>query len=171
MKVSLIILAIISCCLVSFKPKKGMVVTGVAMIHSPYCGGAQPTAEMLKGNFQAYANTKFYVKSKINNSLKKGTVSSFITDSEGKFSFKIATPGNYYLYESGKMLSFAAFVKKHNKPSQFLSYVGDEKAKKAYSKPDAEIEIIVNKELLVIVRANCFSGVNPCLIYTGPPPP
>lgn len=163
---SLIIL-LSSCAL--FKSSKKNNVEGFIQIHKPYCGGAKPTPEMSKGTFEPYANATFYLKSSMNNSKREQTVAIIRTDEKGKFRSKIPV-GNYLLIHSDKVLSFNEFLKKHNKPQTNLEYIGEEEAKKNYLRADHEVQVTEAGIQTITYQSKCFTGLNPCLKYTGPKP-
>ena len=98
-----------SCAL--FKPKNTNPVKGTIEIHTPYCGGAKPTIEMAKGSLNPYANTVFFVKTHLNNKLKKHTVDQIKTDENGNFELSVPGEGTYFLMHEDKLRSFEEFVK------------------------------------------------------------
>ncbi|TNE56100.1 MAG: hypothetical protein EP338_00610 [Bacteroidetes bacterium] len=161
-------LSLVSCGI--FRSKNKLAVSGKIEIHHPYCGGAKPTQEMLKGTMEAYKNTSFLVKTQMNNHKKKGTIARFQTDETGAFSVHLPGPGTYFLIHEDKTLSFADFVSKYKVEKQHQSYVGDEMAKKAYEQADAQFEVQEGKDVQIVIRSRCFVGLNPLMKYTGPQP-
>lgn len=140
-------------------------------IHKPYCGGAKPTDVIGKGTTEPYANETFYLKSAMSNSKRDFTIKVLKTDDQGQVKFK-AAPGKYVLIHIDKTMSFENYLKKFNTPDEakFLTYVGDEAAKAQFSKADFEITLEAGKAISISYQSACFSGLNPCLKYTGPKP-
>jgi hypothetical protein len=149
--------------------KQGTQKTGKIVIHKPYCGGAKPTYEASLGTTVPYANAMFYVKTVMNNDIKKATVAKIITDASGEFKVKLK-PGTYILIHEYKTLSLSEFTNKYNKPVHFQEFVGEKEAKMEFERPDAEFTLNENNSIEITYNSKCFVGLNPLLKYTGPLP-
>ncbi|MFN5417470.1 MAG: hypothetical protein ACK5B9_10465 [Flavobacteriia bacterium] len=158
-----------SCAMFKSKNSKYQV-SGKIEIHKPYCGGAKPTPEIAKGEFEPYANATFYVKTQMNNDKKLETVLKFKTDSKGNYKFKIKK-GTYVVVHEDKMLSFEQYKEKYSKPvDQLLEYVGDKEAKEHYERLDFSIDVQGKKDFSYTYQTKCFCGMNPLMKYIGPKP-
>ena len=61
---------------------------------------------------------------------------------------------------------YVAHIKNSN--NKWYTYKGDSCLCKYMSTPDAEFEISKKTELKVIVKSRCYTGINPCIDYSGP---
>jgi hypothetical protein len=133
----------------------------------PYCGGAAPN-ESQQNNFSLLSNTDFLL---INlNSSEKTTVH---TDSSGYLTLKLE-PGHYGIQEIYKDCSFEEFMQRVERTSGNYFLEMDETCYKDWwKKLLGEFKILgdENLELKMSTSSACFTGTNPCLMYTGPDPP
>lgn len=166
----LLVLLYTNSCAVFKKIDNLVEITGKVEIHTPYCGGAKPTPEVEKGTLSPYANQLFYVKTVMNNDKGKLTVTTFKTDENGLFSFKVKK-GNYVILHEDKVLTFDAYKGKFSTTTErFLKYVGDEAAKQIYESADFALEANESKLMNFKYQSRCFSLMNPLLKYVGPLP-
>ena len=146
-----------------------------AHVHHPYCGGAQPTPEMLKGNLSPM-DTVFILKKKdkylvdyVTN--QKARPPLTILDENGKIEFKLKK-GEYLFFIKDKlMLNNNQFIKKYAKNDKWHVFKGNDCLLKWKTTPDKIIELDKDKSRKIILKSKCFVGLNPCLNYTGPLPP
>ena len=176
MKNILVIFAL-ALCINGFSQKTGglkpvrVTVNGKLMQTSSYCGGAQPSAEMLAEVQKPvpYANKVFYVRKGKVNSTKAEVITSFTTDANGEFSFVI-TPGTYSIIQEKQLKSLKSSDLKSNGDQ-----VVDAKCMKTWwTKPFYLLE--VKTENVTIpdwsIHHPCFvKGDIPCISYNGPMPP
>ncbi|MBI2257293.1 MAG: hypothetical protein HYU67_00155 [Flavobacteriia bacterium] len=144
--------------------------SGQIFIHKPYCGGAKPTPEISAGFDRPFSNSKFFIKSEMNNDPKKNTLTKIKTDEEGRFEVNLPN-GKYFLIHENKTLDFEKFKEFYTKKGiTNTEYIGDKDAKIVYSQADFEIQISENEIIKIIYREKCFVGLNPLLKYIGPLP-
>jgi hypothetical protein len=163
-------LILLNSCFVLKAKNNKINVKGKIEIHKPYCGGAKPDEEMLKGVYEPYSNSVFYLKKVMNNDKNLETVLTFTTDENGFFEFK-TEKGYYVVIQEDKTLIFEKYVEKYGKSTnKFFQYIGDELARKEYERFDFEMEVSQKKEFNQVYKTRCFVGLNPLLRYDGPPP-
>lgn len=145
-------------------------VSGSVVQTFSYCGGAEPTDEMLAelATPQIYPGKKFHVIKGDTNTVKHEIVLNFTSDSAGKFSFQLA-PGRYSILLDEQ--SSAPDAKKYI--SQHITM--DEACyKKWWATPYCRLEVKNEniKDLKFSFHHRCFvPGDIPCLGYDGPLPP
>lgn len=142
-------------------------ITGIVKLHKPYCGGAYPPPDIAKGTFSAMQNTMLHIVKKGDTS--RTEVLSFKTDEKGYFKFKIKK-GSYYIFSDNKMLPFEEFYKKNSQQVGNSVSMGKDCYKKWYDTPDYKLEVAEDSKIEIIFHSSCFTGINPCLQYTGPWP-
>jgi hypothetical protein len=146
-------------------------VKGKLMQTTSYCGGVEPSAEMMKeyNTPKPYADKVFYVRKGKVNSTKAEVITSFTTDVNGEFSFQI-TPGTYSIIQAKQLKALKSADLKSGK-----NIVVDAKCMKAWwAKPYYLLE--VKTENITIpdwsIHHPCFvSGDIPCISYDGPMAP
>ena len=144
-------------------------VTGTVKTHHPYCGGASPTPEMERGSFSVVRNTEFHLVKKGDTS--RTSILKFKTDDKGHFEFEIEA-GEYSIFKYDKMLSFDDFYNAYSTPvGSFNVSVGIDCYREWYNKPDYKLNVSKDTNIEIIFYAGCFTGINPCVNYTGPCPP
>jgi hypothetical protein len=163
-------LIVASSCGLGKKKPVSFKVTGKIEVHKPYCGGARPNPDQLKGYFEAYPNTTFYIKKSMNNDPKLETVAQFTTDENGAFSIEIPA-GNYIGIHADKVLSFDDYVEKLGKTTdKFFEYIGEKDAKFQHQHIDFILDVQADKTFNYAYKSKCFTGLNPLIKYTGPKP-
>ena len=137
--------------------------------HSPYCGGAAPSQEMLNRLNQPMSNTTYNL---IN--LKTLEKTKVKTDSLGELHLDLGI-GSYAIQELYKDCSFPDFMKQDNsRIGMYIEDLGPECYKKWWQSYLGEFTVISideRQQLNMRESESCFTGKNPCLIYTGPYPP
>ncbi len=152
------------------KPPR-VTVKGKLMQTNSYCGGVEPSAEMLAEIQKPipYANKVFYVRKGKVNSTKAEVITSFTTDANGEFSFVI-TPGSYSIIQAKQLKALKSSDLK-SKDNQVV----DAKCMKAWwTKPYYLLEVKTENITLPewSIHHPCFvSGDIPCISYNGPMPP
>ncbi len=150
--------------------EQGKQVNGTVQIHKRYCGGAAPSPEQQRGYFKAMPAAEFFIQKGEANAPGQPTVGQFTTDEEGHFEVQLA-PGTYSVLQADKALSLEKF--KAKKAAQGANYenASDQCFQDWYNK--ADFVLVVNRDTTVELnyRSRCFTGTNPCLMYTGPMPP
>jgi hypothetical protein len=142
-------------------------ISGTVTQTSSYCGGAMPPKELLDrmATPVAYPNKKFYIrKGKVNSATVK-IVASFITDSSGTFSLRLA-PGVYSIIVEEQLneIKAATYIKQHQ--------VVDKKClQEWWAKPYYVLEIknadITNLNFNFHHRCYIDNDI-PCITYNGP---
>ena len=162
---------VVSSCAVIRTDQKNKSVQLVIQTHTPYCGGAYPTPEMAKGSYTPQSGQRYVL-------LKGSTYSSSSTiiqtiQLDGQGAVNMALPaGDYSLVHPDKQLTFNAFLKKYQPANaNEKNSQGKECYEKWYTSPDFTFHVSSDTTLQFTQRSSCFTGTNPCLIYTGPYPP
>ena len=143
-------------------------IQGLVQIHYPYCGGASPPPELEQGRFSSMSNSSFFIVIKEDSS--RTPVDSFITDKKGYFEIKLI-PDEYSIFGTNKMLSFEEFIKSHNGDGQNTFSLGTECLQEWYNKPDFVLNAKNDTMINIMFYSQCYTGINPCLMYNGPYPP
>ena len=134
-----------------------------AHVHIPYCGGAKPTHEMERGRLDPM-DTVFVTKSL----RKKQKTIQVPLDINGCAQIKLRK-GNYSLFHKHKLLSVKEFNKLYRpENNKWYTYKGDSCLYKYMSNPDAVFGVSKQKKIKVIVKSRCYTGINPCIDYSGP---
>ena len=134
-----------------------------AHVHVPYCGGAKPTPEMEKGRLDPM-DTVFVTKSL----RKKQKTIQVPLDINGCAHIKLRK-GNYSLFHKHKLLTIKEFNKLYRpENNKWYTYKGDSCLYKYLSNPDAVFEVSKQKIIKVVVKSRCYTGINPCIDYSGP---
>ncbi len=137
-----------------------------ALQHHPYCGGAAPSEDQLNLSSQVHGGLLLI-------NLETKEKSPLRANDEGLFQLMLP-PGKYAIKEEFKDIPFEQFVQQHKKEGMYLIPGTDECYKKWWSGYLGEFEINENVPPLNFdysLRNSCFTGNNPCDIYTGPYPP
>ncbi len=131
----------------------------------PYCGGAAPTEDQLN-NFVAYSGELIVIdlsdQSKVS-----------LLPSEGTYYIQLPV-GKYQVREKYKDVPFAEFKSSQGKDGMYYMDGSDECYKKWWKSNLFEFEILNTDTVLTLetnISSRCFTGINPCLQYTGPHPP
>jgi len=132
----------------------------------PYCGGAAPTEDML--NRSAPVTEDFILINVQTN--KKTTVR---TDENGVV--RLALPdGKYILKEKFKDVSFEKFWRNTSVGGQNINVGSEDCYKKWWATNLSEFEILPKTPTLRLqlsLYKTCYTGNNPCDVFTGPYPP
>ncbi len=132
----------------------------------PYCGGAYPGEDQLNQYAVIHGGLLLI-------NLETKEKSPLRANDEGLFQLMLP-PGKYAIKEEFKDIPFEQFVQQHKKEGMYLIPGTDECYKKWWSGYLGEFEINENVPPLNFdysLRNSCFTGNNPCDIYTGPYPP
>ncbi len=171
--VTIVIIALLQVSMVKFSNRKNcknkVTVTGSAMLHRPYCGGAYPPPELMYGTDSPIKNADFFVVKK-GDTLERKVILKFTTSKEGTFNFKIKT-GEYWIFTKDKMQNYTDFYNQNttNLPNNAVLYQGS-CIRKWYNTPEFELSANRDTTFQIIIYSSCFVGINPCLQYTGPMP-
>jgi len=146
---------------------KTYIISGKVTQTSSYCGGARPPEEMLKrlATPVVFPGKKFYIrKGKINNTKAK-IVKSFVTDSTGSFSIRLA-PGTYsiILEEQVHKIRSGDYTKKYQ-------VVDNRCLQEWWAKPYYLVEVKDENvsELTFNFHNRCYITSDiPCITYKGP---
>ena len=145
-------------------------VSGKVTQSFPYCGGANPPAEVMDNLARpvAYPNKKFYIRAGGINNITAKVVSSFTTDSSGSFSFNIA-PGTYSIILEEQLVQ--PDVKKYEKQNLRLNRKClDQWFIKPYYIIEVKDKDISDLNFHFLHRCFIDSDI-PCISYDGPMPP
>jgi hypothetical protein len=146
---------------------KTVAVKGTIQTHQPYCGGAKPTEEMMKGTTTLSANQTFYLKPGISHVKKEPVFMTFKTDENGQFNISVPM-GDYVVLSQDKIDSYEAYLKKYKVTSTYVEYLGDECSKRNYEAADFILRVQSDTTVVYTYKSRCQTGTNPCLRYTGP---
>jgi len=166
-------LLLLSCGVFTNKGKTNNFVTiqFTGLSNTPYCGGMFPERERENGFFEALANEEYalFTVNDCQTRMKKKSVFTF--DEFGKASINIA-PGTYALVSTDKLKSVEDLQKKYYVNDK-TNYVNGDVACFELWKSKNDLIITIQKDTLItyIQKRKCWTGVNPCLEYTGPPAP
>jgi hypothetical protein len=137
--------------------------------HAPYCGGMAPSQDMLDRLVTPMSNTQYNL---IN--LKTLEKTKVKTDSLGILYLDLGI-GSYAIQELFKDCTFSEFLQQNITTSGTYSQdLGSECYKKWWKSYLGEFTIISKDELQHLNLSeseSCFTGRNPCVMYTGPYPP
>ena len=135
--------------------------------HIPYCGGAAPTDEMLNRSILVSSNFVMV-------NLTTGDKSIISTSTTGMVQLNLPL-GKYIIKETFKDVPFEDFFQKNMITGKGNTLPGSEECyRKWWERNLLEFEITPNTEkhlLIASLYTRCFTGNNPCEIYTGPYPP
>jgi hypothetical protein len=152
-------------------PKKAaplFTITGSVEKHSEYCSGVEPPDGNTSPTITAFAGLKLYIRNDTVNASKK-IVMEFTTDEQGNFSIQLP-PGNYCIIpgEKVKPLDLAYFRK-----LQKTEITSEDCLKQWWRSCHATLSIRDTNidNLRIVFFVPCTASGNPCLIYTGDPPP
>lgn len=149
--------------------QRRVTVSGTININNPYCGGAYPPPELINGTNFPYTNSVFYLVEA--GDTTRTAIKRFKTDDNGTFEIKV-NPNKYWLFHESKMMPFKKFYnqKTNNIPANSVS-MDVSCYKEWYNTPDHEFNAFEDTSIFVVFGKFCFTGMNPCLQYTGPLPP
>ena len=142
-------------------------VSGTIMQTQSYCGGAQPTKEILDklNKPTGIPDTKLFIRKSATNSEDLIIIDSIFSDSVGKFSIDLA-PGTYCLVESWKAKRFIPPSDNQNQKTDTICL------RNLYNLCDYVLEVD-NKNIEnvnIVFHRDCFYNL-PCVTYKGPVPP
>lgn len=170
LKISFLILMISffsSCKNQVFKKEKSYIVSGKVLTNKLYCGGAQPTKEMIEDLKKPviYSNKLFFIKEISEDYSNQVFLMKFRSDSLGEFKIDL------------KAGSYAVFLEEQINITDFSILKNQELNQKCYEewlkKPFCTIEVLNNavEGLEFKVEKKCFISKDiPCLNYIGPKP-
>ena len=145
-----------------------VIVSGIVQRHTPYCGGAYPPPELENGTLSAITSTKFYIVLKADSS--RTPVDSFTTSDNGSFQVTLKK-NKYSIFSAPKILPFEEFYKQNSGASDSLySDKGKSCYKNWYNTPELSLNAVRDTFVQIILYSYCFTGDNPCIMYTGPLP-
>jgi hypothetical protein len=131
----------------------------------PYCGGAAPTEEMLNRTNPVSGN---FVLVHVETGEK-----TIVTSESGILRLQLNV-GNYILKETFKDVSFEQFMNDIPQSGRSIKPGTEDCYKKWWSTNLSEFEILPDSPRLYLqcsLYRACYTGNNPCDIYTGPYPP
>ncbi len=152
------------------KKLKAFVVSGMVEQTSSYCGGARPSQAMLDrlATPTPYPNKKFYIKRGNINCTEAKVVTSFTTDSTGRFSIRLKS-GTYSIIVEEQLYPIDLKKYENANPEVDRQCLDEWWAKPYY------LLVVKNKninELKFIFHHRCFVKSDiPCITYKGPLPP
>ncbi len=174
LKIMIVFLCIISNVIYSQINKKKVAlfnISGKVTQTSTYCGGAEPSEEILAeySKEKPYAGKTFYIRKGNINALNSKIILSFKADENGKFSFQLP-PGIYSIIQEAQVKEIKA--EDYNKKESLQTDVSC--LKNWWFKPYYVLEI-KDKDISGLhfkFHHPCFvSGDIPCIQYIGPMPP
>ncbi len=149
------------------KGKKTFTVTGTIMQTTSYCGGAQPSPDMLArcNTPMGIPNGKLFVKKGTMNKERASLIDSIRADANGKFSIQLPA-GNYCLVEDWKAKPFDLPLNNEFQTVDSICY------RNMYDACDYELNITDKNidSVKIVFHRSCFYN-RPCISYHGPLPP
>lgn len=133
--------------------------------YHPYCGGAAPTPDRLN-NYSNYGDE--LIVTRVSDSTR-----SVLKSYEGEY-LAFLPPGKYVVMEKYKDVEFEEFVNTYRRSGTYYMDSSDDCYKLWWKSNILSFEIIHEDTLISLeatINANCFTGINPCVQYTGPYPP
>ncbi|MEO6304384.1 MAG: hypothetical protein ABIP51_14560 [Bacteroidia bacterium] len=146
-------------------------VSGKITTSSMYCGGVEPSPEMLEefNKPKPYIGKTLYIRKGRTNDTKQSVVLKFTADSNGKFSFNLA-PGIYSIIQREQLKKFKF---KENKKELYIN--ADKKCLEDWWKKPYMLLTINDTEISGLnfnFHHACFIGSDiPCYSYSGEMPP
>jgi hypothetical protein len=142
-------------------------VTGSIMETRSYCGGAQPTQEMLE-RYKIPTGIPFgklFVKQGTMNNENAESIDTINADVNGNFSINLPA-GNYCLVEEWKSKPFHLPLNNKNQTVDTACY------RNLYNTCDYELNVADTNidSIKIIFHRTCFYN-QPCISYHGPLPP
>ena len=137
----------------------------------PHCGGAAPMENDVYPKKSPIRGGAWEVF-RVNEDGSRGQLlGHLLSNDEGIANYRLQ-PGHYQLWWRSKTLSFEEF-KKQESPDmgKMKSYKDDACFRTWYETPDYDFKVEEDSTYEVTYTNRCFVGRNPCMIYTGPPPP
>jgi len=139
------------------------------MQHRPYCGGAKPKPEVASGFTEPLFGKKYVVFEGLSFNKKAQSIGQIELDSVGMAVIQLH-PGNYYLLDADKTLTLEKFIGKSTMPFEKNFAISDASCfEKWQQTPDVLFEVRGNKLVSFTLQAKCWTGLNPCVKYVGPP--
>lgn len=167
----LIIGLAVSSCGVIRTEQNNKTVQLVIQTHTPYCGGAYPTPEMAKGSYTPQSGQRYVLLKGTAYSSSSTIIQAIQLNEQGAVNLALPA-GDYLLVHPDKQLTFDAFLKKYQPANaNSTNSQGKECYEKWYTSPDFTFHVSSDTTLQFTQRSSCYTGTNPCLIYTGPYPP
>lgn len=143
----------------------------VIQTHTPYCGGAYPTPDLVNGSYTPQSGQRYVLLNGTAYSSSSSIIQTIQLDDQGAVNLSLPV-GDYLLVHPDKQLTFDAFLKKYQpENANSTNSQGKECYEKWYATPDFTFRVASDTTLQFTQRSSCFTGTNPCLIYTGPNPP
>jgi hypothetical protein len=141
-----------------------------------YCGGASPTAEVLKqlNTPKPLADKTFIVRKGQENDLNEPIIAQFTTNELGVSSFRLP-PGNYIItdIERADTKKFTQLMETYSEPTENYGKINVPCLSNWLKRP--YIKFTVNEgeplQLSFNIRQNCDWEAIPCVQFTGPLPP
>jgi hypothetical protein len=155
------------------------------LIFEPYCKGAAPEPGSEYQSYVPDRNNRYFIRIfKNNNRLVDETSDSIPgffsqTDDEGFLHLRLQ-PGTYGIQLGIKGKPFSEFYRQFNIGSEGdqIKHMGKDCYLNWWKTCEAVFEISSGKHEKqfiwlppVLISKQCFTGVNPCMIYDGPMPP
>ncbi len=133
----------------------------------PYCGGAAPPDELLNRH-SPVTDDFFIINLNDQSKTKVRTVDGYLKLQLEK--------GKYQVFEAFKQVPFHEFLEKFAKQPSGNNYqsLGAECYENWWKAPLIEFEVTNEQTILFLeatIQVGCYTGINPCVMYTGPFPP
>ena len=140
-----------------------------SMIHHPYCGGAYPSPEQEQGYLTVSPFKAYYISiDSALNSMSSDDLYEISDDSVFKINL---LPGTYFVFNLDKKLSLKEYMEKFGSTNENEDMSDSSCYLKWKNTPDYKFIAANDTTYQITYRAACFTGINPCITYTGPYPP
>ena len=137
----------------------------------PHCGGAAPREGVNYPIKSPIRGGDWEVFKVMKDGNRGQLIGHLLSNDEGKASYRLQ-PGHYQLWWKSKTMKFEDFMKTESPDLGNMKAYKDEACfREWYKTPDYDFNVVEDSNYVVAYKNRCFVGRNPCMIYTGPPPP
>ncbi len=137
--------------------------------YRPHCGGMAPTPEMEANMTQPMSGMIYYLY-KGERPTNMSDFTKVVANNEGLIELEIVA-GTYSMVTEDKLLSFDEFITLKKVEGIHYSNQPDSCYEEWRQHADFNVELVSDSTMYLSINHRCFTGVNPCLEYTGPYPP
>lgn len=139
-----------------------------SMIHHPYCGGAYPSPEQEQGYLTVSPFKAYHISTDSLSDRSKGSIIEISDDDYFKINLE---PGTYFVYNLDKKLPLKEYMEKYGSKNENEEMANSSCYMRWKNTPDFKFTASKDSSYQITYRAACFTGINPCITYTGPYPP
>lgn len=137
--------------------------------YRPHCGGMAPTPEM-EANITRPGNGMVYYLYEDSRPTNKSDFTKVTANNAGIIELELK-PGNYSMITEDKMLPLDEFLAIHKVEGIHYSSQENSCYEEWKNAANFNVELVSDTTMQIQINHRCFTGINPCLQYTGPHPP